>query len=1388
MNNIQLKRHLLKSRDSLEGFTLKNKSIFFKANDKSTINLSFEESMGNAHQPSDLSSGQILRWSSKEFDLLFNSQKLDLDVYLSIDDNEFQSNSNLHQKLKYFNYISDNFEKEYDSPCLYLLGPFLSWKSQFNVTNAPIFKIPIYLKRSKENKFYLKFQKKTFVINEILVHYLDHFFNINLEKDKEFSSANYALHYLVENLTIHNIDVQFLKYKYDISSQEDNNLNQFLIYDFMFIDNMETDNLSLYKDYNYIIKNIEQPNLVTNLLSDSLKNDNYNEELQIEKFNLFPYKYDSYLQNLIEQLALKDSVKALFPTGVENYSSILNIIIKNIIEEKSVLFVSENNKIFDYIYSELISHGFFNKIAKFPNHTSNKSEIYDSIFEFKNFEKIDFDRNEFKNNLYNTKQVKFEINEYIKILQEKHLKSGLTNLEIIHKTFFANKDLYDSNIYHKFGFIEWDKISSILEEINGIQYFYNRLNNNLDSPWRYKLEITLKNKLLFDDLVNIKTSIHNLKGKKNYLQYKISQFVIQNDLTEYLEPYSLFMNRNFSKLDISYDYRNLWENHFNFLTDLPDISNSLQCILIEMEDHKLGYQSIKEGTAPKVVNDLAIFFKVQNKFSKYFTKSYWVNRSLVKKICPNWDGKVEIFDDYLKYIECFEKLIHLVSRIRCNIYLENNNHEYLMDYVYKIQKDLESISELFKDIEKTFTAKHYQEAIQSFYSYKSLIQFVKDLSDTINQIEEFDKTIQIEWNKLSNFIQLDKVHLNTIEKKISFINIMIDRIDDIDFIHQYNKIICNLQDKYSLINLDIDIIECLSHHKLKWKDIVYSSVVLGWFGDLISYNPSLKNYGRELIRSLFSDLNENNEYVKFNLNCYFRSTNNEKFENIKNHKIYQNLLNKLLDDSNPKLLVDESHLFLKMKPCWLLNTKEVSKILPLESELFDLVIIDDHADLNIDKILPSIYRSKKLLTIKNNNNVLNYVDVYDKMKENSHFNKDLNYYIEKQSSTTMFKFVNGEFNESLLSFANHAFYSGELKIAPSPFQFLSNNEVEYFDLNYTQVTSAKSENYFETDFVIERLLKEVELYPLKSYAIITTSLEQALHYKEALNSKIKKSGKLEWIASRLYGFGEFDLETKIVIKDIKNIGSEKFDTILFSTGSCFTQNKIDYAEILKIYRDHDSKILINNLISSVKNKFILINTIPLYLMETNDKFYAENYNLCILGRFLKFIKSLSEKNYEKSLNMIKQFKSKNLSENLKPSEFSQFVKTKLMDCGYKVSEMVGYNNIYIDLAIQNPYKENYFVLGIECDECILHSSQHFSDKIEMRDKKLIENGWNIEKIYSIDWLKNPDEEIHRLNQLIKNLIQINMETIDTPSITDFHVEETQFKFDAGRFQLKMGVL
>jgi hypothetical protein len=204
----------------------------------------------------------------------------------------------------------------------------------------------------------------------------------------------------------------------------------------------------------------------------------------------------------------------------------------------------------------------------------------------------------------------------------------------------------------------------------------------------------------------------------------------------------MFMSRNSGKLDISYDYKNLWENQILFINDLKSISITMQRILIDMEEFKSGYHSIKEGTTPKLIKDLEEYIKSENKFSKYFTKKYWVNRSLIKKVCQKWDGTTKQFEHYLKYLNCFEELMHIVSKIRCNIYLESNNHEYIIDYIYKIQVDIENIYDLFQDAKQTLTEKHYQEAIQSFYSYKNIIQLIKEISETINQIEECDQNIK----------------------------------------------------------------------------------------------------------------------------------------------------------------------------------------------------------------------------------------------------------------------------------------------------------------------------------------------------------------------------------------------------------------------------------------------------------------------------------------------------------------------------------------------------------------------------------------------------------------------------------------------------------------------
>jgi REase_MTES_1575/Protein of unknown function (DUF4011) len=1395
MNNIQIKRQLLKYRDSLEGFTLKNSSIFYKQNDTTTINLSSEENIDSNFFTNELGLNKYLRWSSKEFEQIFNSQELDLSGYLSPDKKGRILDSSLYRKLEKLNYISDNYEMEYGVPCLFLLGPFLSWNSNCNVTNSPIFKIPVYIKKSKNDKFYLLFDKKAFSINEILIYYLNHFFNIQFENEKEFTSANYALHYLAENLRNHNIDFQYLKYKYEVKDEE-NHFNQFLIYDFMCIDLIENDNLPLFKDYNNIIKNSDNSNLIYELLTKSNNNINYisndtsnDIDNTREKYNLFPFSFDSGLHRLFEFMETKKSIIASFPPGVEKNSVILNIIFNYLANKKSVLFISESYKYLNEIFAGVKSLNSENKAVLIQKNLFNKNEIFNEISLYSQNKNSPYNEQSFFNKSSEIDKVKFEINNYVKILQEKHLKSGLRNIEIIHKSFTAKKELCNEKIFNKFGFIEWDKLSNLLVEIDGIQYFYNRLDNNLDSPWLYKHEVTLKTKKVFDELNEIKSKISSLNCEKKYLQYKISQFILNNNSYEYLNEYSLFIKRNYKNIDISYDYKIIWERNLNWQNDLARMSKKVKRLILEMEDNKYGYLSIKEDTDPNLVMELENYYKLPKRFSNWCSKKYWRFRKILKDVCSNWDGTNRQFIEYRKYIESYEKLTLIFAEISSKVFLEKYKPDLFIDYAFKIHADLEKMSHLFQDAYKTFIPTHFIEATQSFYSYRNIIQIIKDVAETIKKIEEFDDSINMLWNNLSNYIELDKLKGNTIEKKIATINLLIEKIDDIDFIHQYNKIVYNLKEKYNLVNLDIDIIESLSHHNSKWKDVVYSSVIIGWLGDIISHNPTVKNYGRDLVSKYYFELLENEIDFKENLSCFCQNKFHENFENLSEQKVFkklsEKLSNNLPDDSPQYLSMDEINLFLKVKPCWFMTPNDVSRFLPLTPVLFDLVIFDSIPQLNMNKYLPSIYRGKQILILNNMLDVPESLSVNGKSIENKHSPKDMEYCIAKGSPHSMFKWVNLTYNEALLSFANYAFYDGELNIAPKNSHFLSESEVQYIDLSISQYDS-KNANFSEIDEIVNHFLNIIKLNPYQSCAMITTSMEQALIYKKALNIRIKKNSSLEWISQRIYELNKSNENSMIFINDIQNITNKKVDTVLFAIDNSFLQNKNDKLENLNLFQNKSSENFINKLITCTKKQFIVLSSLPLSKLDMSEKAYHDNYGLCVFGRFLKYTKALSDHNYEKASTILKLFKTKNLLNIKKSNEFLIFVKKKLESRGYQVIEMVGFNNIYLDLAIQNPLKENHFILGIECDDGILHSSQHIKDKVNIRPKILKDNGWNIEKIYSIDWLKEPDFELNRLDKILQKLIQIEKELITKKR--EIHLKDDNRKHDYGRFELKIGMV
>ncbi|MGE9811589.1 hypothetical protein ACLIKE_09660 [Ferroplasma acidiphilum] len=66
------------------------------------------------------------------------------------------------------------------------------------------------------------------------------------------------------------------------------------------------------------------------------------------------------------------------------------------------------------------------------------------------------------------------------------------------------------------------------------------------------------------------------------------------------------------------------------------------------------------------------------------------------------------------------------------------------------------------------------------------------------------------------------------------------------------------------------------------------------------------------------------------------------------------------------------------------------------------------------------------------------------------------------------------------------------------------------------------------------------------------------------------------------------------------------------------------------------------------------------------------------------------------------------------------------------------------LAIIDPDDQDHYILGIETDGKIYNSMKTASERERIRKKILTDRGWNLYRIWSIDYMKNPEKVLHDL--------------------------------------------
>ena len=144
-----------------------------------------------------------------------------------------------------------------------------------------------------------------------------------------------------------------------------------------------------------------------------------------------------------------------------------------------------------------------------------------------------------------------------------------------------------------------------------------------------------------------------------------------------------------------------------------------------------------------------------------------------------------------------------------------------------------------------------------------------------------------------------------------------------------------------------------------------------------------------------------------------------------------------------KLLDRDFSAVLEAFPCWCVTTQQLSGVLPLQENMFDLVIIDEASQCDIASCLPALYRAKKCVCVGDPKQ-LRHLSWLEKSKEQSFMTKNnvpaelqliwsyrvnsvfdfLNFYAEE--SILLNEYYRGYAN--LFDFANNEFYNGQIKL------------------------------------------------------------------------------------------------------------------------------------------------------------------------------------------------------------------------------------------------------------------------------------------------------------------------------------------------------------------------
>ena len=419
----------------------------------------------------------------------------------------------------------------------------------------------------------------------------------------------------------------------------------------------------------------------------------------------------------------------------------------------------------------------------------------------------------------------------------------------------------------------------------------------------------------------------------------------------------------------------------------------------------------------------------------------------------------------------------------------------------------------------------------------------------------------------------------------------------------------------------------------------------------------------------------------------------------------------------------------KLCPCMLMSPISVAQYLSTDVDPVDIVIFDEASQLPTCKAVGVLARGKNAVIVGDPNQMPptsffagNTVD------EDNLDIEDLESILDDCLALGMpqshLQWHYRSKHESLIAFSNHEFYENGMLTFPSRNDREKRVKLEkvdgYFDRGKGRVNQAEAEAIVKE---IKRRYADAELKD-QSVGVVTFNVAQQTLIEDMLTAEFQKD----------IGFDEWanNSEEKLFVKNLENVQGDERDVILFSIAfGADSEGKLTM-NFGPLNREGGWKRL-NVAVSRARYEMIVYTIMTpdmIDLRRTKAKGVEALKNFLEFAQNGKLSGAYAERDKSRSQGIM----------NTICSEISR--------AGYEYQIGVGHSSFKIDIAVTNPYNPNEYLLGIMLDGDSYKQSKNTKDREVSQLGVLGCLGWDLYRIWTMDWWDNREKEIHKLITLL----------------------------------------